>query len=493
MKLLITLLLFIIGTTLTAQKKYDFNANCQNAYNNILALKLNAAQQLLNSEKQVNTNNLIPYFLENYIDFFVLFFNEDPTEYSNRQPNWEKHLLLMEEAPDSDPFKKFSKSIIKLQSAIIEIKFGNQWNASFAFKAAFKYAKENSKAYPNFIPNKMIMGPLQMVAGTIPSSYKWIASIGGIKGSIKEGTILMNSFLSSNDAWARIMRNEGIFYNTYLKFYLLNQTDEALQYMRQQKLDVINNHLFAFMAANLSLNNKQSFNCKQYVSQRNASAEYLKTNVWDFEMAYAKLYHLESDAAVYFERYLTNFKGKFYVKDCWLKLSWHYYLQGDTKNYQRCLQNAISKGNKETEADKRAEKEAKANKPQNIILLKARLLNDGGYHQEAYNILAGKSTSSFTTDEEKLEFTYRLGRIYDDLDRFEDAIKAYQASINLGKNRKEYYAARAALQSGYIYEKRNQKPQAIAFFEACINMEDHDYENSLEQRAKAGIARCKGE
>jgi len=35
----------------------------------------------LNAEKTLHPDNLIPYFLENYIDFFILFFNEDPVEY----------------------------------------------------------------------------------------------------------------------------------------------------------------------------------------------------------------------------------------------------------------------------------------------------------------------------------------------------------------------------------------------------------------------------
>jgi tetratricopeptide (TPR) repeat protein len=58
---------------------------------------------------------------------------------------------------------------------------------------------------------------------------------------------------------------------------------------------------------------------------------------------------------------------------------------------------------------------------------------------------------------------------------------------------REYYAARAALQAGYIYERRGDCSKAIAFFQQCLAMKDHDYKNSLDQRAKAGIARCKGE
>jgi tetratricopeptide (TPR) repeat protein len=127
------------------------------------------------------------------------------------------------------------------------------------------------------------------------------------------------------------------------------------------------------------------------------------------------------------------------------------------------------------------------------IITKARLLSDGGYNSDAAALLQGKTEDDFTKEEEKLEFAYRVARIYDDLDRSDDAIRNYLITIRLGENRKEYFAARAALQIGQIYEKRGQKALAIAYYQKCIDMEDHEYKNSLDQRAKSGIARCKGE
>ena len=37
------------------------------------------------------------------------------------------------------------------------------------------------------------------------------------------------------------------------------------------------------------------------------------------------------------------------------------------------------------------------------------------------------------------------------------------------------------------------KKTAIQYYQQCLDMENHDYKNSLDQRAKSGIARCKGE
>jgi tetratricopeptide (TPR) repeat protein len=227
---------------------------------------------------------------------------------------------------------------------------------------------------------------------------------------------------------------------------------------------------------------------------RNKSDEYLKVSIWDFELGFTKLYHLETqDAARSLEIFVNNFKGKFYVKDAYQKLSWCYYLQGSQAKAEETRKNILKKGATDTDADKQALKDAKSGKWPNVLLLKARLLSDGGYSNDAAALLHGKTEDDFSKEEEKLEFAYRVARIYDDLGREEDAIRNYQIAIRLGETRKEYFAARAALQIGQIYEKRGQKALAITWYQRCLDMDDHEYKDSLDQRAKSGIARCKGE
>ena len=148
------------------------------------------------------------------------------------------------------------------------------------------------------------------------------------------------------------------------------------------------------------------------------------------------------------------------------------------------------RGGTDTDADKQALKEAKLGVWPNPLLLKARLLTDGGYTKEALAILQGKQ-QVFTSPADKLEYVYRIGRIYEDLGKEQEAISFYKETIKLGANQTAYFAARAALQAGQIVEKRGQKKEAILFYEQCLAMEEHSYKNSLDQRAKAGIARCK--
>lgn len=476
-----------------AAQVFDFNLRCQQAYKEIIQLKLKNGQLLLDQEKRSRPDNLIPHFLENYIDFLVLFFNEDPDEYRKRIGNLDKRLELMSKGSDKSPYFLFTKSVIHFQWAAVRIKFGYNWDAGWQLRRAYLQIKENRELFPSFTPNVVFNGAMQVAVGTIPEGYKWLANLFGMKGSIKTGMQELRSFLGDKKDLSILFRDEAAFYFLFLKFYMENDRQGVFEYISKENLDIRNNHLLTYLAVMLRINNQQSDHAKRILLERNTSPDYLSTSAWDLEMGYICINHLEPDAAKYFERFVQQFKGKFYLKDALQKLSWHYYLHGNDEKalYYRNL--ILMKGGTLTDADQQALKEAGTKKWPNKLLLQARLLSDGGYHAEALRLLHGKKTSDFSLIEDKLEFTYRAGRIYDDLARDDEAIAFYKHSIAFGELRKEHYAARAALQIGYIYEARGERSIAITWFERCLKMKDHDFKNSLDQRAKAGIARCKNE
>ncbi|RYY11588.1 MAG: hypothetical protein EOO04_34995 [Chitinophagaceae bacterium] len=82
-----------------------------------------------------------------------------------------------------------------------------------------------------------------------------------------------------------------------------------------------------------------------------------------------------------------------------------------------------------------------------------------------------------------------MGRIYSELGKEYEALRAYQDAIGLGKNLQYYYAANSALQAGKILEAKKDYAKATAFFNIAIEMKGHDYESSIETQAKAGIKR----
>lgn len=493
-KFLFTLCLMISVTVNAQEKVYEFNSTCQQAYREISQLKINTGKALIAKAKQQNANNLIPIYLESYTDFIELFFNEDADLYKLKKKQIDERISNLKDGDEASPFYKFCLSNAYLHKAFIEIKFGENTSATFNARRAYSLIKDNKKLYSSFAPNDMLLGSLQTIMGTVPKGYKWIASIFGMKGNVTEGMKTLTNCVNSHDPWAKLFNPEAQMLYCYLNYYINNKKDETLQHIAIAKLDLVNNHLFAYMASQLAINNKQIDYGKNIILNRNPSLDYLNIALWDMQMGYVKLYKQELPESVqYFEKFLKNFKGNFYVKDIYQKLCWAYFLQGNIEASNKAKANILTKGNANTEADKQALKDAKQNKQWNVMLLKSRLLNDGGFNNEALKNLQSKTLESFANTEEKLEFVYRLGRINDDLHKDEEALKYYNQAIQFGKDRTEYYAARAALQIAMIYEKKGNKQQAISYYQQCIDMDDHDYKNSLDQKAKSGIARLKGE
>ena len=310
---------------------------------------------------------------------------------------------------------------------------------------------------------------------------------------MEDGMNLLRNFANSSDPYAKLLSNESAFIYCYVAYHIGNKKADVFTFIQNKKLDLVNNYILGYMAANLAIADKRLEMSKNIILNRNKSADYYNLPIWDYEMGFIKLDHLETQEAInYFESYLSRFKGNFYLKDTYLKLSWCYYLEGNMKAAEAAKMNIIKKGTTDTDADKQALKDAKSGVWPNTLLLKARVLSDGGYFQEALALLNGKNINSFASEEEKLEYEYRLGRIYDDLNKNEEAIQYYNTAINIGLNSKEYYAARAAVQIGEIYEREGKKKLALTYFEKCISLKDHEYKNSLDQRAKAGIERCGG-
>jgi hypothetical protein len=62
-------------------------------------------------------------------------------------------------------------------------------------------------------------------------------------------------------------------------------------------------------------------------------------------------------------------------------------------------------------------------------------------------------------------------------------------AISVGAGRQEQFAARAALHTGKIYEALQMDKEAVAMYTRCVNMPEHDFQNSIDQQAKAGMNR----
>jgi tetratricopeptide (TPR) repeat protein len=121
--------------------------------------------------------------------------------------------------------------------------------------------------------------------------------------------------------------------------------------------------------------------------------------------------------------------------------------------------------------------------------MKSRLLFDGGYYQQALDLLQTKKEADYKSTADQLEYCYRSGRILQALFHPNEAISFYSKTIQLGKSSKFYYACNASLQLGIIYEQYKNPLKAKEFYGFCLTLKPDDYMSELHSKAKAGLAR----
>ena len=451
-------------------------------------MKINAGKQLLARELSTNKKNILPAVLINYEDFISLSFNENPTEYKKRKKWLDLRLNIVAAGNKNSPYYLFSKALLYFQWSIIQIKYGDYWDAAWDFRKAYQLFKENKIKYPHFTPNNIYLGVQEAVMSTIPNGYKWVTTILGLKGNMKDGMQLLKNYSFSSEI---LFKEESRVYYIYLKNYLENDIAGAYQLINTYQMDIINNPLFVFMASNLALNNKKAQLAESILLKRNKSADYMPFPMLDYELGDAKMKKLDYSAIQYFQKFIQQHKGSFYIKDALYSIALCYYLIDDQKMANEYVAKVKTKGNAETDADKQALKRASKGVFPNKLLLKSRLLNDGGYNIEALKIATSILPHTLKSDGELLESVYRMGRIYDDLAEYDKALFYYHLTIEKGSQSIEYFAARACLQAGYIYEKKGLLAKAKEYYHKELSLGDHDFKNSLDQRAKSSLNRLK--
>lgn len=474
-----------------AKGKYEFTKTCQLAYYQMLSLHFSEGKKLLEQEKQRNPDNLMPYFVENYADFFTLAINEEKSELNRLSPGRNFRLTQLQKGPADSPWYLYTQAEINLQWAFVNLKFENYYTAFFQIQKAYSQLIENQKKFPSFIANKKSLGLLHALIGTIPDSYKWAARILGFSGTVTQGMNELEEVISYSHKTPFLFYDETRYICIFLEMNIHNDIPAAWALTQQKGFpDTKTNPLACFVVADVAWKNGNTDKSIEILTNTDFSAGMFQFTYLDYLLGLCKMSRLDEDANVPLERFIANFRGQNYLRDAYQKLAWYYFLHNKEDQYRYYISFCKTSGAAFTDSDKQATKEAIGGVAPNPLLLKVRLLQDGGYYQRALVLLKGKSDADFLSMKDKIEFNYRSGRIYHEWGKSEEAIHYYENTIKTGENYPYYFAANAALQLGFIYEKKGDKQKAIQYYRKCIAMKNTDYKNSLDQKAKAGLNRC---
>jgi hypothetical protein len=484
--------LFLVSLGVFATPTFYFTPQLISAQEQNYALKLDGARQILLDEKAADPANCAIDYLLHFNYFLEAFVSEEQSDYAAYQKVLDASISHFEKLSDDSAYKRFVLSEAHFYSSTLKAKHNELFSAARDIKRAYFLVEENHKLFPSFVQNNKTRGLIKTYISTVPESYAWVVKMIGIDGNMAEGLRLLRSLAYSKSTapeMKMIAKETGYIYSFAL-YNVAKQTSKSWAETLNFTRDYSTNLLSLYFRSQIALKLNKNETAIKTLQSRPASDEYSSFVYLDYLLGVAKLNRQDDDAIKPLSVYYTKFKGGNYVKSCLQKISWYYLLAGDYAKSEEYKKLILTKGIAVNEEDKQAERYANKPRPDRY-LLKARLQYDGGYYERALKTIDITSLAALKTLDEKGEFCYRKGRIYEKLGNMPVALKFYEACSIYGGQSEEYYGPYASLYIADYYLANGDKVLAKKFYTKALGYKrNKEYVDSIEHRAKVGLKKC---
>jgi tetratricopeptide (TPR) repeat protein len=495
MKYIVISIILVFVSTI-AEASFTFNENCKQAYSEMMCLRLVQAGTRMQTEKQLNPENQVPYIIENYIDFIKVLIGEEEKDFIRLKSSKELRLQRLAIADKNSPWFLYSQAMIYMQSGVARIKFNEYVNAGLDINRAYRLLMENQRKHPDFVMNKAGLGIMHSLIGTIPPKYQWAVHSLNFEGTIPEGNSEINeAYLQvAGDPKLSFLLPETFFLLAFVTLNLSADIPAALNMVTKINSTPLapllkESPLLTYTIATIYARAGENEKVIQVLTACPHSADRYPFHFLNYMLGIAKLNRLDTDACYPLLNFLGSFKGKNYIRSAYMHLAWYYQIQNEPQQCNIYTERILLRGNDQVDNDREAMTFAEKKPSPELSLLKARLLCDGGYYARAIHELEGFKPHNRSAE---LEYTYRLGRIYHNWGKIEDAITYYKETITAGEKMPYYFAANASLQLGMIYENRANYQLAELYYSKVLDMDFEEYQFSISNKAQAGLNRIKG-
>ena len=477
-------LLFFFTFSLKAQ--FAISPTVKEAFENIMVLRLNEAELLIEKELKSNPKNgFIPYLKSNLI-FLKLFLSDDRSKFEVQLERLEE---LIEEVKDNKAdtslYYNYCLAEMNFELGALYMQMGSTWNSAWTMLEAFNRIQSNSKAPSTFLPQQMTEGILNVTMGSLPNRYKVLARLLGYTGDVQKGIDLLESSTHTERTPYDMFKKKCAFAYCYT-LSSLNENDSINLW--DVDSNYMNSPLLVYLQAKLYKNRGQNDELIELLQKYDRTSRF-PFYYLDLMLGTAKLNRMDTDANIPLERFLKNYPGSNSVKAANRNLYWHYHLIGKDKLAENFKQKVIDSGDDKIGADKMALFDIE--QVYNPRLVRAHLYYDGGYLKQALKEL-DFNEEMLPSRELKMEYFYRFGRIYQRQNDYESAIRSYKRVFEYHGATNAYYVANASLQLGILYEEiLKDYKEARLFYNKALNYTDFPFEDGIHQKAKTGLERIK--
>jgi len=345
----------------------------------------------------------------------------------------------------------------------------------------------------------MGLGVLQVLVSLVPDNYKWMTGVIGLEGSLEQGMneIRLVAEYDGGDRITGMYRPQATFFMAFLGVNLQMERKGAIRLLeRFRELEpgdqTWSSPLMIYVRAVVMMKNGMNDQALAALQERKSPHTGFPFLYLDYLEGTARLNKLDTGAREYFRCYIRDFRGMNYLRAAYQRLAWISLLEGDTAGYRELMTMASVGGALLVEEDRQAKNDAGSGLIPSPLLLRARLLFDGGYYDLTMKeLLNNPLKSSVKTKRDLVEYTYRLGRICQETGKDTRALEYFRLTVERGRSEPCYFASNAAYQAGLLYEKAGAYARADSAYRLCLSIKPSEYRMSIHQKARVALERIR--
>ncbi len=480
--MVLSLFLFLLKE---GKAQYEFTTLGKNAYRDVLRLKTQSkAVKAFLAEAQPS-ENAFDIYVQNYLDIIALLSVDNPIQYHSLRERESIRLAQLKkigQSSESSPNHRFIQAGIKLQWAVVKLKYEDNFAAFWAFKKGYQLLEKNEEEYPDFLPHKQWLGIMKVMFSQVPSRYQWLLDLMGMQGDKSTGLAYLE-ILSEGES---VFSYEATMYRAFLQLFVLKQEEQAYQTFTSFFRKDASNLLALFALTQTALKLGENREVLPLLTSLEITAEYGNLSIFHHLKGQLYLQAGHYNACIQsLYQFLKEFEGENYRKDCHFRMAMAFCFlnQSDSSRYHLAQINEV--GSAKISLDKYAMSFVSKKPLFHKQLTQARFYTDGGYFGKALQCLENIRLETLNA-EDKIEYYYRKGRIFQLSETWDEAIAQYENVLrHSAYNTTTYYPANTALQLGIIYaEQKNDNVQVGLYLQEVFKYKG-DYPYRAEIRDKA--------
>lgn len=473
-RIVLIFLFLCVGLSLSAQANLELSYSSFQEYQKALKLQqtYKAPVSLSKSEHPV-----FDYWINGYRLSLSLLFFEDRDGLHLALDFLDNAYRQVKKQSSAEPWKSYALAENRMQKMLLEARYHQYWSAFWTFREAIALSKSAFKNYPNFSGNIKVKGTLEVLQSAIPEDYAGLASFLGMQGDYAKGMALLKS-IPAND----VFFTESVLLSKLLEDVLEKEKTPLKQEEKQLFIDLDENPLSLLMLVRQAMREHRDSTALRIIEQADDRVRstipllhYLQAELLLRSNQWNKAYD-------HYQLFLRFCPTADLSKDAHFKSGLCAWAKGNEIDQEKQWEMASNIGYTHTDADRYAAYSLATRSINSLPLLKARYLIDGGYLEQALQLLEATPQETLSPFDQ-LEWAYRHGRLQEQKGNYTLALTSYLQAIQKCPRKNLYQGPNSCLLAAQLYASEGKNKEAFEQLKALRKFKHYPYQKSILKRA----------